>query len=54
MEKNKNFDERLNIRLNDELMFKARQLLNDYPKTYENLSHVFRCALMRLYNNRYK
>lgn len=40
---------RLSLRINKELLDKLNILLREYPEQYENISHVFRCAIMRLY-----
>ena len=53
MGKNKRVARRMEckIRINSELIKKINVLLKEYPDLYENISHVFRCAIMRLYKS---
>jgi hypothetical protein len=37
------------LRLTPEVKHRLNVLLKEFPERYENISHVFRCAIMMLY-----
>lgn len=45
------FDKVQSVRLNENILEKARFLLEKHPKKYSGLNHIFRCGVLKLYEN---
>lgn len=44
------FEEPTTVRLSEDIRKKADDLVRAYPEKYESVSHVFRCAVIRLHS----
>ena len=46
------FEEFIGIRITKRVMCMLQKLLDEYPEKYDSYSHIIRCSIINLYNEK--